>query len=404
MPEGALYVGLIALLLLFAKAMGTAAKAIGQPAVLGELIAGVIVGASVLGWVDAHDHVLHVIAELGVIVLLFEIGLETDLEKLLKVGWEALLVAVVGVIVPFVLGYAVCLGLGYGNMVGIVAGATLTATSVGITARVLADLGRLQEPESQIVLGAAVIDDVIGLIILAVVSGLTEGKEVTLLSVGVTTGIACGFLVATLIIGSWILPPIVQSFVRWQLAGTPTMLALIVAMALAWLAAYCGLAPLVGAFAAGLLIRKVPQEREIEMGVAHIGAFFVPIFFLMVGAAVNVSTLNPFNMDNSKILMMAGCLLGVAIVGKFVAGYAPLWFRGKKHVIGIGMIPRGEVGLIFANMGLATKVFDEGLFSAVTVTVMATTFIAPFFLKWTFPAKPHGKEESQGIEVLLNEP
>jgi len=171
--------GLLAAVLGVAKLLGAAAKRIGQPAVLGELLAGVLLGTSVAGLVDPHNEILHVLAELGVVILLFEIGLETDVRKLLQVGGTSAVVAIVGVALPFALGYAVCRGLGQSNLVAIVAGATLTATSVGITGRVLADLNRLQETESRIILGAAVIDDVIGLVILAVVSGLTQGQEVT---------------------------------------------------------------------------------------------------------------------------------------------------------------------------------------------------------------------------------
>ena len=188
------FLGLLAVILAVAKLCGAAAQWIGQPAVLGELLAGVLLGISVVGLVDPHNEVLHLLAELGVVILLFEIGLETDLKKLLKVGGASAAVAIVGVVLPFALGYGVCRMLGLHDLVAVVAGASLTATSVGITARVLSDLNRLQEPESQIILGAAVIDDVIGLVILAVVTGLTHGEAVTILGVATTTGIAFGFL------------------------------------------------------------------------------------------------------------------------------------------------------------------------------------------------------------------
>src|SRR5207248_1810059 len=184
--------GLLVVVLAAAKLLGALAQWMGQPAVLGELVAGVLLGTSVLGLVDPQNEVLHLLAELGVVILLFEIGLETELRKLLQVGGTSAVVAVVGVILPFALGYAVCLGLGLSNLAAIVAGATLTATSVGITARVLSDLNRLQEPESQIILGAAVLDDVIGLVILAVVARLTQGQEVTVLGNAQTTRIALG--------------------------------------------------------------------------------------------------------------------------------------------------------------------------------------------------------------------
>ncbi len=398
------FLGLLVVILGAAKLLGALAQWIGQPAVLGELLAGVLLGMSVGGLVDPKHEVLHVLAELGVVILLFEIGLETDLHKLLQVGGSSAVVAIVGVALPFALGYAVCWMLGLGTLVGIVAGASLTATSVGITARVLTDLGRLQEPESQIILGAAIIDDVIGLVILAVVTGLTQGQEVTALGVAKTTGIAFGFLAVTLVVGRLVVPPLVRWVSRVDMPGTPTMLAIMLAFGLAWLASLSGSAMIIGAFAAGLLVCRSPHAHEIEKGVAHLGHFFVPLFFVAVGAAVDVRVLNPIDPANRQTLLVGGLLIVAAVVGKFLAGYAPVWFRGNKKVIGVGMIPRGEVGLIFAQMGLASGVFDAGLFSAVTLMVMVTTFIAPPLLKLLFPPlRPEQKRpEPQGIEELVN--
>lgn len=400
------FLGLLVVMLGTAKLFGALAKWIGQPAVLGELVAGVILGISVFGLVDPKNEVLHLLAELGVVILLFEIGLETDLRNLLKVGGSAAMVAVVGVVLPFALGYAVCWTLGLNNLVSIFAGATLTATSVGITARVLSDLNRLQEPESQIILGAAVIDDVIGLVILAVIGGLTQGQGVTALGVAKTTGIAFGFLAGTLLIGRLIVPPLVRLVSRVDLPGTTTMLAIILAFGLAWLASVAGSAMIIGAFAAGLLLRETPQVHEIERGVTHLGHFFVPLFFVAVGAAVDLRVLNPVDPANRQTLILGGLLIVAAVVGKFLAGYAPFWFRGNKKVIGVGMIPRGEVGLIFAQMGLSSGVLNPGLFSAVTLMVMVTTFMAPPLLKLLFPpVRPEQKPlEPEGIKDLVTEP
>lgn len=399
------FLGLLVVMFAAAKLFGALTQWIGQPAVLGELLAGVLLGMSVGGLVDPKNAVLHLLAELGVVILLFEIGLETDLRKLAQVGGAATMVALVGVVLPFALGYSVCWMLGLGNLVGIVAGASLTATSVGITARVLSDLNRLQEPESQIILGAAVIDDVIGLVILAVVVGLTKGEEVTVLGVAKTTGIAFGFLGGTLLVGRLIVPPLVRWVSRVDLPGTPTMLAVMLAFGLAWLASVAGSAMIIGAFAAGLLLRGTPSAHEIEKGVAHLGHFFVPLFFVTVGAAVDVRVLNPVDPANRQTLMVGGLLIVAAVVGKFLAGHAPFWFKGNKNVIGVGMIPRGEVGLIFAQMGLASGVFDLGLFSAVTLMVMVTTFMAPPLLKLLFPPTRRDKRPPapQGIEDLVTE-
>jgi Kef-type K+ transport system membrane component KefB len=389
-----------------AKVFGALAQWIGQPAVLGELFAGVILGGSVLRIVDPGTEVLHLLSELGVIILLLAIGLETDLKKLLKVGGASAVVAIAGVVLPFALGYAICLLFGLSNLVAVVAGAALTATSVGITARVLSDLNRLQEPESQIVLGAAVIDDVIGLVILAVVAGVTRGEGISAWGVARTTLTAFGFLVGTLLIGRVLVPPIVNRLKNIDLPGTPTMLALLLAFVLAWLANYVGSATIIGAFAAGLLIRETADAHEIERGIAHIGHFFVPIFFVVVGAAVDLTVFNPSNSENHRTLIIGTALIVAAVVGKFLAGYAPFWIRDDKRVIGVGMIPRGEVGLIFAQMGLTSGVFDAAMFSAVALMVMVTTFMAPPLLKLLFPPVVGGPstKEKQGIEELVMEP
>jgi Kef-type K+ transport system membrane component KefB len=428
------FLGLLVVMLAAAKLCGALAQKIGQPAVLGELIAGVILGATVLHaahptgetlhvdnpekdalhvvdaknevhLVDPKSEVLHLLAEMGVVILLFEIGLETDLKKLMKVGGESAVVAAVGVALPFALGYAVCHFLGLEPLVAVVSGATLTATSVGITARVLSDLNRLHEPESQIVLGAAVIDDVIGLVILAVVAGLAEGHEVTALGVARIAGLAFGFLAITLILGRLIVPPLVDRLASSRLLGSPTLLAIMVTLGLAWLASVAGSAVIIGAFAAGLLLRETTHAHEIEHGVAHLGHFFVPLFFITVGAAVELSVFNPFNSANHRTLLIGGLLTLAAIAGKFAAGYAPVWFKGNKRVIGVGMIPRGEVGLIFAQMGLVTAVFDTALFSAVALMVMITTFITPPLLKLLFSRGPDRKasEERRGSEELTTE-
>ncbi|MCI0381314.1 MAG: cation:proton antiporter [Gemmataceae bacterium] len=406
------FLGLLAVLLLAAKALGAAAQAIGQPAVLGELVAGVLVGGSVLGLIDLQDardprnEVLHFLGEMGVVILLFEIGLESNLRKLLEVGGVSALVALVGVVLPFALGYGICRLLDLGNLVAIVAGASLTATSVGITARVLSDLGRLQEPESQIVLGAAVLDDVIGLVILTVVSGLALGEEISALGVAKITAVAFGFLIATLLLGRLVMPTLFRLASKHiNLPGTPTMLALMLALGLAWLAHVAGSAHIIGAFAAGLLLAGSLHAKDIEKGVASLGHFFVPLFFVTVGAAVDVSVFNPFDPANQRTLLVGSLLIAGAIAGKFLAGYAPFWFKGKKSVIGVGMVPRGEVGLIFAQKGLETRVFDAGMFSAVTLMVMVTTFIAPPLLKVLFPPRPQTPKPPppEGIEDLVTE-
>lgn len=378
-------------ILVTAKVMGELAERIGQPAVLGELIAGVILGASVLGIVDSGNAMVHLLAELGVILLLFQIGLETDLKRLISVGPASAAVAITGVLVPFIGGYYVAAALGMDTMPAVVAGAALTATSVGITARVLSDLGRLQDPESQIVLGAAVIDDVVGLIILAVVSQVVGGAELTLGGVLTTTGLAFGFLVGVLLIGNLVVPRLFDFLAKIGKEETLGTMALAFAFLVAYLADAAGSALIIGAFAAGLVLAPTTHAMTVEHNVLRLSMFFVPIFFVSVGAAVDVRTFG-----DPQVLIIGGALIAMAIVGKFIAGYAPFWYKGNKAVIGVGMIPRGEVGLIFAQMGLTTGVLTLGHFSALTLMVMVTTFMAPPLLKMLFPPRPDAPYQDPG--------
>jgi Kef-type K+ transport system membrane component KefB len=399
------FLGILVVMLLAAKVFGYLAQRLRQPAVLGELIGGVLVGKSVLGLVDPRIETIHLVSELGVVILLFAIGLETDLGRLLKVGTTSLAVAIVGVALPFALGFAACRLMGQSTVVSIVAAATLTATSVGITARVLSDLGRLHEPEGQIILGAAVIDDILGLLILGVVAELAQGREVTWLGIIQTTASALGFLVAALLVGRHLVPILFRWAGRIELPGTATVLALIAALGLAWLADRCGSAMIIGAFAAGLLVVRAPQSHEIERGITEIGHFFVPLFFVAVGAAVDLNALNPLDSTSRQSLLIGLALIITGVAGKLAAGYAPFWFRGNKTVIGVGMVPRGEVGLIFAQTGLASGVFDAGLFGGVTMMVIVTTLFAPPVLKYLVgPAVTSENEAvSNGVKELVNE-
>jgi Kef-type K+ transport system membrane component KefB len=394
----------LVVMLVVAKIGGYLAQRLGQPAVLGELLGGVIVGRSVLGLVDAGNETVHLFSEIGVVILLFAIGLETDLGRLFKVGATSLVVAVVGVVLPFLLGFCGCKLLGLTSIASIMAGATLTATSVGITARVLSDLGRLHDLEGQIILGAAVIDDILGLMVLSVVSGVAQGQGVTLRGILLTSAAAIGFLAATILVGRIVVPQLFRVADLLEMPGTPTALALITAFGLAALAETCGSALIIGAFAAGLLVVKAPQAREIEHGITAIGHFFVPLFFVAVGASVDCGALNPVEPASRFALLVGATLIVVGILGKLLAGYAPFWFRGNKTVVGVGMVPRGEVGLIFAQMGLASGVFDSGLFGAVTLMVMITTFLAPLTLKLLLGPSPSPEIELpyDGIEDLVN--
>ncbi len=397
--------GMLVVMLAAAKIGGALAHRTGQPAVLGELIGGVIVGQSGLHLIDTGYETIHMLSELGVFILLLAIGLETDLRMLLRVGATSTVVALAGVVLPFGMGYAGCRLLGLTDLVAIMAGATLTATSVGITARVLSDLGRLRDVEGQIILGAAVLDDILGLVILTIVTGLARGDSVTIRHVAITAGIAFGFLAAVIMVGRFVMPWISRATATIDLPGTPTVMALIIAFGLAWLADRVGSAMILGAFAAGLLLAGSSRLHDIEKGITAIGHFFVPLFFVAVGASVDLHTMAPGTPEGRFALLVGGVLCVTGIVGKLFAGYVPFWFKGNKTVIGVGMIPRGEVGLIFAQMGLSTGVFQEGLFTAATLMVLVTTFVAPPILKVLLSARTARRavEPLEGIEDLVTE-
>lgn len=381
--------------ILATKLLGDLAQRISQPAVLGELAAGVLLGQSALGLLDPSDVTIAALGELGVLILLFEIGLHTDIRSLVRVGRSAITVGLVGVVLPFGLGYGVSVALGLETLPAIVCGAALTATSIGISARVLSDLHRLHTREGQIVLGAAVLDDIVGLIILTIVARMTVGASVTLFSISRTAAIAVGFVIAALLLGRWLAPPLFQLVERVRVTGALGLIALAFAFLLAWLADISGSALIIGAFAAGLVLHDTPQRREIEQATTTIGFFFVPIFFASVGAAVDLRSL-----ADVDALVIGTALIAVAVIGKFAAGFAPWWFRGSNALIGVAMIPRGEVGLIFAQMGLSRGALDTQLFSALTIMVMVTTFMAPPLLSRMARKVPEeelaGPEEQPG--------
>lgn len=387
-PAGGHDIGavLIALVVIFVltKVLGEAAQRIGQPAVLGELIAGILLGGSVLGLVDPADPVIATMSELGVIILLFAIGLETELAAIIRVGGAATMVALAGVVIPFGLGYGSAIALGLSTMPALVCGAALCATSVGITARVLSELGWLDSKEGSVILGAAVIDDIIGLIILAVVAAVVGGASLGPLSIARIAGIAIAFVAVAIVVGGLVAQPVFRFVDRIKGGGALGLFALAFAFLLAFLAQRSGSAMIVGAFAAGLILYKLPQRHDIEKSVTAMGHFFVPVFFASVGAAVDLRALM-----NPQSLMLGAALIVCGIIGKVVAGFVPWWFRGDKLFVGIGMVPRGEVGLIFAQMGLASGAVAAGEFGALMLMVLVTTFVTPPALVWR--ARRHDK-------------
>lgn len=370
---------LLALLAIFAaaKIFGELAERFGQPAVLGEMAGGIVIGVSGLHLIDAHDPVLHVLAEMGVLLLLFLIGLETDIQRLLSVGGAAAAVALTGVAVPFAAGCGVGLWLGYPPTVAVFLGAALTATSVGITARVLSDLGHLKTDESQVILGAAVVDDILGLVLLTVIGSVAAGAKLTALGVTRVFAVAFGFVILAVLIGSFLAPRLIKFVERVRVGKALFFASLMFAFSLAYLADLVGSGLIIGAFAAGLVLARTDRGRDIEHEVYDVAQFFIPIFFVSVGAAVDLKSLNPFNPETRPFFVIGALLTIVAILGKLVAGYAAFGRPMRKLVIGVGMVPRGEVGLIFAQLGLTAGLLSAGLYSSVALMVMVTTFVAP---------------------------
>jgi Kef-type K+ transport system membrane component KefB len=372
-----LLIGLI-VILLAAKIGGELMERLGQTAVLGELLAGVVIGPGILGLVS-ETKVLHAFAELGLIILLFEVGLESDLARLLKAGPQALLVAMVGVVVPFAAGFGLMHGLGYPGLVAVFVGATLTATSVGVTARILTDLGQLRDAAASVVLGAAVIDDILGLITLAIVTGIATTGAVSLGAIALLAVKSAIFLAAAVLIAWRRAPVLVGVMGHLQARGALVVSALVFALALALAAEWIGLAAIIGAFAGGLILSRTEPHAHIEERIKPVADVFVPLFFVLVGMKVEPAELNPF--ADGAHLWVALALTVVAVVSKLAAGLAVYHPGTCRWPVGVGMVPRGEVGLIFAGTGLAAAVVSPDLYSAVVVMIMITTFVAPPWLR-----------------------
>lgn len=400
----------VAAILVIAKVGGELFERVGQPAVLGELIGGIVCGNLVLlGFHGAEalktNEIIAALAEIGVIILLFEVGLESSLGEMLEVGWSSLVVAVLGVIVPFFLGWAVAAyfipqeaTLGH-----VFIGATLCATSVGITARVLKDMGRLTTREARIILGAAVIDDVLGLLILAVVAGAIKaqsaGVALSMVDVAIIAVKAIAFLVVSIVLGHYVMPYLLRGLGRFEGHGVLLAVTLAFCFFLAWAASMVGLAPIVGAFAAGLILDEVSfdsmpnhEKKDLERLLNPVSTVLVPIFFVLMGLKVDLRAfLQP------QLLGFAAVLTLAAIIGKQICALGVLERGSNRLAVGLGMIPRGEVGLIFAGIGATLMlpnaagtpepVIGPSTFGVVVIMVIITTLVTPPALKWSLERK-----------------
>ena len=401
----------VALMLVVAKVGGELLARLGQPAVLGELAGGILLGSlSLFGvaWVDRlrADAVVSALAEIGVVILLFEVGLESNVREMMSVGWSALLVSTLGVAATFALGYgaSALFFRGAPALAHVFVAATLCATSVGITARVLRDLGRLKTREASVILGAAVIDDVMSLLVLAVVAGAIRaagaGRALALAEVGLIALKAVAFLAAALAAGHYVVPSLFRGAGRFEGRGVLVASAVAFCFLMAWVSSLVGLAPIIGAFAAGLVLDELHfepfarrGERTLEELLAPVGALLVPVFFVLMGMKVDLRVF-----ARPEVIGFALALTAAAVLGKQACALGA--GRGVNRLaVGAGMVPRGEVSLIFVGAGATLAlpggqaVVGAATFGAVVIMVAATTLITPPALKWAI-----GKGRSQNAE------
>jgi Kef-type K+ transport system membrane component KefB len=408
---------------LASKVGGEICVRLNLPPVLGELLGGVIVGVSALRLIifpggeldasaslvinllqntagldpeaaasvfDRQSEAISVLSEIGVIILLFEIGLESSLTELLKVGSQAAMVAIVGVAAPFAGGV---LGMIYifhaPPIAAIFAAAALTATSIGITAKVLSQIGRINTPEGQIIIGAAILDDILGLIVLAVVSGLGQTGKINVGGIFYLIITASAFLVGSIFIGRALTPFLAKIVDTLQTRGQLIVVSLIFAFSLAYIATAIHLEGILGSFAAGLVLAETEKREGIVTDLTPLADAVVPIFFVVVGARTDLSVLNPINPVNREGLLIALFLIIVAVLGKVITGLVVFGKPGiNRLAIGVGMIPRGEVGLIFVSVGATSGILPPATQAGVVVMVIFTTFLAPPLLRLVFKDPP----------------
>lgn len=372
----------LALVLVAALVAGRLAETVRVPAVVGEILAGLLLGPTVGGVVHPSDG-LAFLAELGVLILLLEVGLDLEMTELRAVGTPAVRVAVIGVVAPIAAGWAAAAALGVDQTTALFLGATLAATSVGITARTFADLGTLDGTDARIILGAAVVDDVLGLLVLSVVLRTATGGGVDIGATAASLAVAVAFLVLSVAVGIRVVPT-VFAWIGRHSDGMPVPLiaAVVLVLLLAEGAERAGLAGLIGALVAGILLARTDQAQRISRGIAPVAALVVPVFFVSVGVDVDLGALG-----SRSALTLAAVLLAVAIAGKLVSGLGAGRRAGAtaaavdRLVVGLGMVPRGEVGLAFAATGLAAGVLDGERYAAAVVVVLATTVVAPVLLR-----------------------
>ena len=366
-------------LLVGAKVGEEVLRRLGQPGVVGELLGGFVVGPFALGLVTPGDTEL-VFAEIGVVVLLFSVGLEVRTDDLFAVGRSAVLTAAIAMALPIAAGFALAMGIGEPVDASMFVGLALAATSIGITSKVLRDMGVLDRGFARVIIGAALVDDILALVLIGLVAGVAEGNvSASTLLVGVA-GIGLvllGFLAARRARG------LRTAVLTWpRFADTPLLPAFLLMLIVALLAAAIGLAAIIGAFVAGLIIAETEAREEVEHEIKPLSAIFTPFFFAVTGAQLDLSKLL-----DPQIAVLAIALAIVGVLTKAVGGVIGARSLGRwgSVAVGFGMVPRGEVGIVVANLALATGAIDEALFAALMVAVVLTTVVAPYLLAWVVP-------------------
>jgi Kef-type K+ transport system membrane component KefB len=389
----------LALLVVFvsAKLMAEVAERLGQPGITGEILAGVVIGPGVLNWI-APSQLLSALAELGAMFLLFRVGLEVKAKDMVKVGGTATVVAAAGVIVPFLMGTAILLGWGSGTSEALFVGAAMAATSVGITAQVLAARGLLQQNSARIILAAAVIDDVLGLLVLAVVSSVARGRF-DWLQIGLTTVAAAGFTVVVALWGPRTINKLAPHVERNSSAAESRfVLALALLFSLAVLAVYAGVAAIVGAFLAGMAFSDSAgqRERDLAQGVSEL---LVPFFLVGVGLQVDLAAFAHW-----PTALLGVTILLAAAASKFIGCGLGAWALGRKEAlrVGVGMIPRGEVGMVVAQIGLGYGILSHASYGVVVFMSVASTMIAPPLLKLAYVGVAPGADAAVAASEAIH--
>jgi Kef-type K+ transport system membrane component KefB len=387
---------LLALFVIFASAKLAAEifERLKQPAVVGEILAGVVIGPRALGWVEISE-TTSALAEIGVILLLFTVGLEVKPAALFKVGGRALAVAVGGVVLPFLAGWGLMALYGAPTVEGVFMGAAMVATSVGITARVLAAMGLLHLETSQIILAAAVIDDILGLLVLGVVSSLSKG-ELDVLDLSLTAGLSIGLTLFMVFFGTKLARTAKPAVDRLRVGQAYFIAAMVLCLGFSLLATEAGVAPIIGAFLAGMALSEVADGTDLHHEVGTVTEFLVPFFLVSIGLQLDLAVF-----ADRSVMVLAVLTTLIAVVTKLVGCGAAAWPLGRRAAlqVGMGMVPRGEVGIIVAQVGLSLGVLTNALYAVVVFMAVVTTLVAPPFLTRLYAGEQrHEADEHSALE------